>query len=153
MGAISDAALEEVRTRGFVVVEGLLRGDELRATEAAAWEEFPSPDDYFAEPERHRWVNEHQFSGLPRGPAGSVLIYSTGAGLRERQAPVAIGASPGAGRVDSIAEATSSRRRSAPGGATSWRPMGRPSSVNPAGIEIAGQPVTVMMRQVVIHSR
>ena len=36
---------------------------------------------------------------------------------------------------------------------TSWRPMGNPSSVNPAGTEIAGWEVTVIREQERIHSR
>src|ERR1044072_7561171 len=40
----------------------------------------------------------------------------------------------------SSAAATSSRKRSAPCGATSWTPTGRPSGVRPNGTEMAGQP-------------
>ena len=44
----------------------------------------------------------------------------------------------------SNAAATSSRRRSAPNGATIWTPTGSPSAVVPAGTEMAGHPVTVI---------
>jgi hypothetical protein len=71
---ITDAALDEVRSRGFVVVEGFLRGDELRAAQEALWDEFPTPDDHFADPDAEPWVNEHQFSGLRRGPVRSLAI-------------------------------------------------------------------------------
>ena len=49
-----------------------------------------------------------------------------------------------ASRADSYAAAISSSRRSWPWGATSCRPTGQPSSVVPAGTEIAGQPVTLI---------
>ncbi len=52
--------------------------------------------------------------------------------------------SAGHGADASNAPATSSRRRSAPNGATIWTPTGRPSEVVPAGTEIAGHPVTVI---------
>ena len=53
----------------------------------------------------------------------------------------------------SNAAATSSSRRSRPCGPTSWRPTGSPSSVVPAGTEIAGQPVTVIRYAERIQSR
>ena len=53
----------------------------------------------------------------------------------------------------SNAAATSSSRRSLPCGPTSWSPTGSPSSVVPAGTEIAGQPVTVIRYAERIQSR
>ena len=47
-----DATLDEVRERGFSLVEGFLTPDELAAAQEALWLHFPRPEDYFADPER-----------------------------------------------------------------------------------------------------
>ena len=47
---VSDAALEEVRERGFALVEGFLAPEELAAAQQALWLHFPKPEDYFADP-------------------------------------------------------------------------------------------------------
>jgi hypothetical protein len=65
---ISDETLERVRTEGFAVVEGFLTADELDAARAALFEIFPTPDDYFADPDAHARHVRHQFAGLRPGP-------------------------------------------------------------------------------------
>jgi Phytanoyl-CoA dioxygenase (PhyH) len=68
---IDDRALDEIRTNGFVVLEGFLSPDEVRAARAGMFDEFPEPDDYFAGPERYAHLVKHQFAGLRLGPYDS----------------------------------------------------------------------------------
>ncbi|MGI9600731.1 MAG: phytanoyl-CoA dioxygenase family protein [Acidimicrobiales bacterium] len=65
---ISDAALDELREVGFVVVENVIGSDELQAAQDALWDHYPRPDDYFADPSAHSWVGKNAFSGLREGP-------------------------------------------------------------------------------------
>ena len=58
---VADASLDEVRDRGFALVEGFLAPDELTtAAQQALWLHFPRPEEYFADPAR--------YPGLRRGP-------------------------------------------------------------------------------------
>jgi hypothetical protein len=68
---IDDSTLAQVRSDGFAVVEGFLGEDELEAAHAGLFEEFPRPDEYFADPERHHELVRHQFAGLRIGPFDS----------------------------------------------------------------------------------
>jgi hypothetical protein len=65
---VSDAALDEVRERGFVVVEGFLRPDELRDAQDALRLHFPSADEYFADPSAHAHYSASQFAGVEEFP-------------------------------------------------------------------------------------
>jgi hypothetical protein len=65
---VSDAALDEVRDRGFVLVEGFLSADELDAARRALWLHFPEPDAYFAEPEKYARYAASQFAGVEEFP-------------------------------------------------------------------------------------
>jgi hypothetical protein len=65
---VSDDTLDEVRDRGFVVVEGFLSENELRAAQDALWLHFPQPADYFAEPAAHADVAGSQFAGVREFP-------------------------------------------------------------------------------------
>ena len=65
---VSDADLDALRERGFMVVEGFLGPDEVAEARSALWEEFPSPEAYFADPEAHARLQEHQFLGNRPGP-------------------------------------------------------------------------------------
>ncbi|QMW22409.1 phytanoyl-CoA dioxygenase family protein [Sandaracinobacteroides saxicola] len=65
---VSDAHLDEVRTRGFTVVENFLEPDLLAAAWQALFQMFPSPEAYFADPERHAALVATQFSGLKLFP-------------------------------------------------------------------------------------
>ena len=53
-----DATLDEVRERGFALVEGFLAPDELTAAQQALWLHFPTPEDYFADPAAYRRVRD-----------------------------------------------------------------------------------------------
>jgi len=61
---VSDAQLDEVRTRGFTVVENFLDAPTLTAAQRALWSIFPTPQEYFAEPARHTRFTRSQFAGL-----------------------------------------------------------------------------------------
>jgi hypothetical protein len=65
---LSDAALDEVRERGFVLVENFLTPDELAAAQLALWKHFPMPDEYFADPARYPRYSESQFAGVEEFP-------------------------------------------------------------------------------------
>jgi hypothetical protein len=65
---VPDATLEEVRERGFALVEGFLAPEELRAAQQALWLHFPTPDDYFADPERYGHYAANQFAGVEEYP-------------------------------------------------------------------------------------
>jgi len=65
---VSDAALEEVRQRGFALVEGFLAPEELAAAQQALWLHFPKPEDYFADPGSHSQYAQGQFAGVEEFP-------------------------------------------------------------------------------------
>jgi ectoine hydroxylase-related dioxygenase (phytanoyl-CoA dioxygenase family) len=61
---VADANLEEVRTRGYTVVEGFLEPELLEAAQAALWDIYPRPEAYFADPAAHERFASSQFAGL-----------------------------------------------------------------------------------------
>ena len=63
-----DAALDEVREHGFVLVENFLAFDELEAARRALWLHFPKPDEYFADPASHAKYAASQFAGVEEFP-------------------------------------------------------------------------------------
>jgi hypothetical protein len=65
---VSDTALDEVRERGFVLVEGFLSGDELRAAREALWLHFPTPAAYFEDTAAHAELAASQFAGVLEFP-------------------------------------------------------------------------------------
>ncbi len=65
---VPDSCLDELRTVGFAVMEGFVGGDELAAAQDALWGNYPRPDEYFAEPDRHPGLGAHPFAGLREGP-------------------------------------------------------------------------------------
>jgi phytanoyl-CoA dioxygenase PhyH len=65
---VPDPALDEVRERGFVLVEGFLAPDELKAAQQALWLHYPKPEDYFAEPADHSEYTTSQFAGVEEFP-------------------------------------------------------------------------------------
>jgi len=65
---VPDAALDEVRERGFVVVEDFLAPAELAAAQQALWLHFPKPDEYFADPQRFPQYAMSQFGGVEEFP-------------------------------------------------------------------------------------
>ncbi len=65
---VPDAALDEVRERGFALVEGFLEAEQLAAAQQALWLHYPTPDDYFSDPERHAHLAATQFAGVEEFP-------------------------------------------------------------------------------------
>jgi len=65
---VPDATLEEVRERGFALLEGFLTPDELGRAQEALWLHFPKPQDYFAEPSRYPGYRASQFAGVEEFP-------------------------------------------------------------------------------------
>jgi hypothetical protein len=65
---VPDAKLEEVRQRGFSLIEGFLAPDELKAAQDALWLHFPRPEEYFADPQRHAQYTRSQFAGVEEFP-------------------------------------------------------------------------------------
>ncbi|HET6810073.1 MAG TPA: phytanoyl-CoA dioxygenase family protein [Acidimicrobiales bacterium] len=65
---VPDAALDELRERGFTLVEGFLSPAELAAARQALWLHYPAPEDYFADPARHGHYGTSQFAGVEEFP-------------------------------------------------------------------------------------
>jgi Phytanoyl-CoA dioxygenase (PhyH) len=65
---VPDAALDEIRERGFTLVEGFLAPDELKAAQHALALHFPSPEEYFADPAKHPEYAAGQFAGVEEFP-------------------------------------------------------------------------------------
>jgi len=61
---VSDAKLDDVRTRGWATIEGFIPPDSLAAAQDALWTIFPRPEAYFAEPAAHRGFGRSQFAGI-----------------------------------------------------------------------------------------
>jgi hypothetical protein len=61
---VSDAKLAEVHDRGFTVVPGFLDADTLAEAQAAMWDVYPKPEDYFADPSQHPEYGKSQFAGI-----------------------------------------------------------------------------------------
>jgi len=68
---VPDAKLAEVWDRGFTVVEGFLDAETLAEAQAALWEVFPRPEDFFADPGAHPTLGQSQFSGIKLFPYAS----------------------------------------------------------------------------------
>ena len=65
---VPDTTLDEVRQRGFSLLQGFLTSDELRAAQQALWLHFPTPEEYFADPARHGEYARSQFAGVEEFP-------------------------------------------------------------------------------------
>ncbi|MGH1488675.1 MAG: phytanoyl-CoA dioxygenase family protein [Acidimicrobiales bacterium] len=65
---IPDTALDDVRSTGFAIVEGFLAADELEAARDGLFQEFPSPETYFADPAPYAALVETPFAGIKIGP-------------------------------------------------------------------------------------
>jgi len=65
---VPDATLDEVRGRGFALMEGFLTPDELAAARQALWRHFPRPEEYFADPVAHARYAGDQFAGVEEFP-------------------------------------------------------------------------------------
>jgi hypothetical protein len=65
---LTDDQLDEVRQRGFCLIEGFLNDDELGAAREALWLHFPKPDSYFADPAGYPRYAGNQFAGVDEFP-------------------------------------------------------------------------------------
>ena len=65
---VPDATLNELRARGYCLMEGFLDATELAAAQAALWLHFPPPEDYFADPVAHGHYATSQFAGVLKFP-------------------------------------------------------------------------------------
>jgi hypothetical protein len=65
---VPDAAIDEVRERGFSVIDEFLAPDELKAAQQALWLHFPTPEDYFTDPAGHSEYATSQFAGVEEFP-------------------------------------------------------------------------------------
>ncbi|MHB8380814.1 MAG: phytanoyl-CoA dioxygenase family protein [Candidatus Binataceae bacterium] len=68
---VPDRSLAQVWDQGFTIVENFLDRDTLAAAQAAMWEIYPRPEDYFRAPEEHPELSRGQFAGLRLFPYGS----------------------------------------------------------------------------------
>ena len=89
-----DAALEEVRHRGFSLMEGFLSPDELEAAQSALWLHFPTPEAYFADPERHAHYGSSQFAGVEEFPYKSWDLNQPGRAPRSDRRRRALSQNP-----------------------------------------------------------
>jgi len=65
---VSDAALEALRERGYVLIEDFLAPDELKTAQEALWLHFPTPEDYFTDPASYSEYATSQFAGVQEFP-------------------------------------------------------------------------------------
>ncbi len=65
---VPDSTLDEVRQRGFSLVEGFLDPSELAAAQEALWLHFPRPHDYFADQGPFSRFEASQFAGVEEFP-------------------------------------------------------------------------------------
>jgi hypothetical protein len=65
---VPDATLEEVRHRGFSLLEGFLEPAELAAAQHALALHFPATEEYFADPPSHAKYARSQFAGVEEFP-------------------------------------------------------------------------------------
>jgi len=65
---LSEEQFEQFRTDGFVVVPDVLSAAEADRLLHAAYEQFPAPEQYFADPEAYAHLTSTPFSGLANFP-------------------------------------------------------------------------------------
>jgi Phytanoyl-CoA dioxygenase (PhyH) len=67
---VPDATLDQVRERGFALMEGFLGPEELANAQDALWRHFPRPVEYFGDPDapRHAPYAASQFAGVEEFP-------------------------------------------------------------------------------------
>jgi len=65
---VSDAALDQLRDQGYVLIEGFVAPDELQAAQQALWLHFPRPEEYFADPGGFSRYAGSQFAGVEEFP-------------------------------------------------------------------------------------
>ena len=65
---VPDSALDDIRERGYTILEAFLEPEELAAAQQALWRHFPKPDEYFADPAAHAKYGASQFAGVEEFP-------------------------------------------------------------------------------------
>ena len=65
---LTEEQLETFDADGFVLVPDVLTADEVDVMCKGVWENFPSPEDYFAEPETFAHLTDNPFAGLVNFP-------------------------------------------------------------------------------------
>ena len=67
---VPDATLDQVRERGFALMESFLGAEELARAQDALWKHFPRPEEYFADPDApaHAPYAASQFAGVEEFP-------------------------------------------------------------------------------------
>jgi ectoine hydroxylase-related dioxygenase (phytanoyl-CoA dioxygenase family) len=68
---LTDQQLDRFRTDGFVLVPDVLTADEIAILGKGVWENFPTPEDYFADPQAFAHITSTPFSGLAAFPWAS----------------------------------------------------------------------------------
>jgi hypothetical protein len=68
---LTDQQLDSFRTHGFVLVPDVLTADEVAILQKGVWGNFPTPDDYFADPQAFAHITSTPFSGLATFPWAS----------------------------------------------------------------------------------
>jgi Phytanoyl-CoA dioxygenase (PhyH) len=68
---LTEPQLDLFHTDGFVLVPDVLSADELAILQNGVWENFPTPEDYFAAPEGFADLTSTPFSGLANFPWAS----------------------------------------------------------------------------------
>jgi hypothetical protein len=71
---LTEAHLADLRTRGFIIVEGFADPAELKAAQDALWTLFPTPEAYFADPAVHAKFAKSQFAGIKLFPYNTPAI-------------------------------------------------------------------------------
>ncbi len=61
---LPNTSLAELRTQGFTVVPGFIDPVPLKAAQDALWDNFPTPEAYFADPAAHAKFAKSQFAGI-----------------------------------------------------------------------------------------
>jgi ectoine hydroxylase-related dioxygenase (phytanoyl-CoA dioxygenase family) len=70
-GVLTEQQLETFNTDGFVLVPDVIDAAELAVLRTGVWETFPTPEDYFAEPETYAHLTDNPFAGLANFPWAS----------------------------------------------------------------------------------
>jgi hypothetical protein len=65
---VPDANLAQIWDQGYTILEGFLDKETLAEAQAALWDVFPKPDEFFADPEAHPRYARSQFAGVKLFP-------------------------------------------------------------------------------------
>jgi hypothetical protein len=70
---VTEAHIDELEERGFVVIPGFLSPDEIAAAQEGLWEVYPKPEGFFAHPEKYPTF-ETPMRGLQNYPWSSFAL-------------------------------------------------------------------------------